>query len=109
HRLSELGGAAAPAGDGAPGGESSLVRAQPAGALPQVERMAKHALKGSSFERWLEQSGMALSLSGCLLISLALGAAGAFAGLMFSHRAWVMPIGFAGGLCLLPAMVRRRR
>jgi tight adherence protein B len=109
HRLSELGTAAGAANNDAEGGDSSLVRKQSTGALPGVERMAKSALKGSSFERWLEQSGMALSLSGCVLISLALGAAGAFGALLVSHRAWVMPVGFAIGLCLLPALVRRRR
>ena len=108
-RLHELGSSAPPPEDGKAADESSLVRKQATGPLPQVERMAKSALKGSSFERWLEQSGMALTLSGCLMISLSLGAVGAFGALIFSHRVWAMPVGFALGAALLPAMVRRKR
>jgi tight adherence protein B len=107
HRLSEL-GAPAPAEEPKEG-EESLVRKQAGGALPQMERAARSALKETKFERWLEQSGMTLSLSGCILISLSLGAAGALLGVMFSHRVWVMPIGFALGVSLLPIMVRRKR
>jgi tight adherence protein B len=107
HRLSELG--APPPAEEAKEGEESLVRKQSGGALPQMERVARSALKETKFERWLEQSGMTLSLSGCILISLSLGAAGALLAVMFSHRAWVMPIGFVLGASLLPLMVRRKR
>jgi len=107
NRLSELG--TMPPTEAQGGEEDSLVRKQDAGALPNVEVLARSALKGSSFERWLEQSGMALSLSGCLLISLGLGVAGALLSVMFSHRVWVMPLGFALGICLLPMIVRSKR
>ena len=63
HRLSELG--APPPAEEAKEGEESLVRKQSGGALPQMERVARSALKETKFERWLEQSGMTLSLSGC--------------------------------------------
>jgi len=109
HRLHELG--STPQAEGAADGEegSSLVRKQATGPLPNVERVAKEALKGSSFERWLEQSGMAMTLSACLLVTLMLGVLGAVVSLTFSHRAWVMPFGFALGLCILPAFIRRKR
>jgi tight adherence protein B len=109
HRLYELGSTPNVEAAGAGEEDSPLLRKQAAGPLPTVELMAKNALKGSQFERWLEQSGMTLSLSACLLISLSLGVLGAFIGLAFSHRVWVMPLGFAMGLCLLPAIVRRKR
>ena len=57
HRLSELG--APPPAEEAKEGEESLVRKQSGGALPQMERVARSALKETKFERWLEQSGMA--------------------------------------------------
>jgi tight adherence protein B len=110
HRLFELGGGTPAAADApAAGDEDSLLRKQATGALPAVEVMARNALKGSKFERWLEQSGMALSLSACLMISVGLGVLGALLAVTFSHRTWVMPFGFAMGLCLLPAIVRRKR
>jgi tight adherence protein B len=89
--------------------DESLVREQSEGPLPTVDRAARKALKGSKFERWLEQSGTGLTFGACMLISLALGAAGALAGVLLSHQVWVMPIGFALGLCVLPAIVRKKR
>ena len=87
HRLFEVGGGAPAAADApAAGDEDSLLRKQATGALPGVEVMARNALKGSQFERWLEQSGMAMSLSACLLISVGLGVLGALLALTFSHR-----------------------
>jgi tight adherence protein B len=106
HRLHEVGGTSP---DDAYVTEESLVRKQSAGPLPNVDRLASRALKGSTFERWLEQSGTGLSISACILISLALGTAAAFGGLLFSHKVWVMPIGFALGLCVLLAIVRHKR
>lgn len=103
HRLNEVGGTALP--EGQPG-DDALVRTQSTGT---VERVARQAIKGSSFERTLEQSGMGLSLGACILISLALGATGALAGLAVSHKAWVMPIGFALGVCIFPALVKHKR
>ena len=107
-RLQEV-GAPAPAEPASGADGSPLLRKQETGALPQVERLAKSALKGSKFEQWLEQSGMAISLSGCLLISVSLGVAGAFFAVLFSHRVWVMPLGFLMGFCLLPAMIKHKR
>lgn len=89
--------------------EDSLIRAQVTGPLPNVDRVARQAIKGSAFERWLEQSGTKISLSACILISLLLGALGAGLALVFSHQVWAMPIGFLVGACLPPAMLRRRR
>jgi tight adherence protein B len=95
--------------EGAEGTDESLLRKQATGPLPNVDQLAKKALKGSKFERWLEQSGTGLTFGACMLISLALAVTGAFVALGFSHRAWVMPIGFALGLCLLPAYIRHKR
>jgi tight adherence protein B len=106
HRLHEAGGTSP---DDEAATDESLVRKQSGGSMPNMERVATRALKGSRFERWLEQSGMGLSISACMLISLALGAAGAFAALLLAHRTFLMPVGFVLGLCVLPAMVRRKR
>jgi tight adherence protein B len=105
-RLSEAGGLAADAGAPADG---SMLRTQKAGPLPNIDRVARKALKGSAFELWLEQSGIGYSPSACILISLALGIAGAFVALAFMHRGWVMPIGFIGGCLLFPAVVKHKR
>ncbi len=104
-RLSEASGSS-PDADAV---DASLVREQTSGPLPNIDRAAKNALKGSKFERWLEQSGMGLTFSACLLFSMALGMTGAFAGWVFTHQVFALPIGFALGFCIMPAMVRSKR
>ncbi len=71
--------------------------------------MARQALKGSSFERWLDQSGMGLSASALILISLVLAVVCAFLAMVLAGKSWAMPFGFAIGLCMLPAIVRYKR
>ena len=105
-RLQEASGSGAGAADAIDG---SMLRTQSAGLLPNVDRVARRALKGSTFEQWLEQSGTKLTMGGCVLVSLLLAIGGAVLGLVFSHRSWVMPIGFALGLWLLPALLRHKR
>src|SRR4051812_22026503 len=67
NRLQEFGGAAAQA-DGA----GSLLAASAGGPLPNVDRAARLAIKGSGFERWLEQTGTKMSLTTCFLMAVAL-------------------------------------
>jgi tight adherence protein B len=105
-RLQELGGTLP---EGATPGDESMLRTQLAGPLPNVDLMAMKALKGSKFERWLEQSGTGLSASAAILIALFLGVGTAAAGALFSHRLWVAPIGFALGVSILPAILRYKR
>jgi tight adherence protein B len=92
-----------------PGEAGDLVRTESAGPLPNIDRVARRALKGSSFELWLEQTGTGLSVSACILITLALGAAGGFLGMMFVGQMWAAAIGFVFGLCVLPAVLRYKR
>jgi tight adherence protein B len=106
HRLNELGGVGV---DEAQGTDEALVRKQGGGPMPGVDRVARKALKGSKFERTLEQSGMGLSVSAFILISLALGGTVALAGVLLFHKAWVMPIAFALGLLILPGIVKHKR
>jgi tight adherence protein B len=106
HRLHEAGGML-PAADKA--AESSLIRTQATGPLPNVDRMARLAIKGSAFERWLEQSGTGFSLSACFLISLSLGILGAIMALVLAKQTWVMPIGFLLGCGVFPSLLRYKR
>lgn len=98
-RLLEVTGAATP-----PEVES-LLRRHSTGPVPLVDR----AVKGLDIERWLEQSGVRLSLSGLLLIALALGVLGLLVGTQVSHHAWVAALGFAIGVALPVVYVRQKR
>jgi len=90
-------------------GEDSLLRVQQTGPMPNLDRVARRAIKGSSLETWLEQSGTGMTPSSYFVISLLLGVAVAAAALTFSHRVWAMPLGFVAGLALPPMFLRHRR
>ena len=86
----------------------ALVKTTAAGPLPVVDRMATLTAQGSALERWLEQSGVAISFSGLLVASL-LGAllVGFAGGVLVGH-----PV--ATGACALfglvvPSVVIRQR
>jgi tight adherence protein B len=105
-RLQEASGLADEAEVGA---KDSLIRTRNAGLLPGVDRVARAAIKGSRVERWLEQSGVRMSVGALCLVSLLLGMLGGLAAFALSHRPWVMPIGFVLGVCVTPAYLRRKR
>jgi tight adherence protein B len=102
-RLSEATGMGAPVPQT---GEASLVRMEAAG---QLEQAARQAFRGSALERWIEQSGTNISVSGCLLISLGLAILGALLAAMFIRTTWAMAIAFAVGLSIMPLYVRQKR
>jgi tight adherence protein B len=95
--------------EAAAGGEDSLIRQQQTGPLPNIDRVARQAIKGSSFERWLEQSGTKRTLSAVFLISLLLGALGAMVALNFSRMWWLAPIGFVVGFAIQPLILKKKR
>src|SRR5689334_2208454 len=73
----------APGEPGAETEDSSLLRTQSSGPLPNIDQIANRALKGSNFELWMEQTGTKLTVSACLLISIMLGGVGALVAMMF--------------------------
>lgn len=105
-RLLEITGGGRVAG---PAGDDSLIRAQSMGPLPAVDRVARQAMKGLAIERWLEQSGLRLSISGLFVLSMIAGAIGAVIGLRFGHRAEFVALGFIAGAALPFLFVRQRR
>ena len=89
--------------------EGSLLATQTTGPLPNVDRVARQAIKGSKFERWLEQSGTKLSLSACFVAALVLGMTGAMAVMMFFHMWWAGVLGFIAGMAIEPIILRNKR
>ena len=90
-------------------GADSLLRAQLQGPLPAVDKVARHALKGLAIERWVEQSGMRVSLGGLFLISLLLGVVAAVAATSASHLWWAGAIGMLAGSSAPWLVVRMKR
>ena len=91
-RLQEMSGAAEP-------DSGALVKTTVPGPLPVVDRMATGTATGSALERWVEQSGVAISLGGLLVASL-LGALlfGVVGGALVRHP-------LAIGACALVGLV----
>ena len=84
-------------------GAGALVKVSDAGPLPALERMISGTERGSSFGRWIEQSGMKMSISGVLLIAAVSGALFAILVTMLTRSPFGIPFGFAIG-CALPFM-----
>lgn len=91
-RLQDMSGVAA-------ADSSDLVKTIAPGPLPAVDRMATETATGTAAERWLEQTGVAVSLSGLLVASL-LGALlfGLVGGTLVGHT-------LATGACALVGLV----
>ena len=104
-RLSEATGMATQG----PAVDPSMLRTESEGPLPNIDRVARRALKGSSFELWLEQSGTGLSVGAFILISLMVGSVLAVATMIFVGKVWAVAIAFALGLCFLPMILRQKR
>ena len=84
-------------------GTGALVKVSDAGPLPALERMISGTERGSAFGRWIEQSGMKMSISGVLLIAVVCGAMFAILVTMLTRSPFGIPAGFAIG-CALPFM-----
>ena len=77
-----------------------LVKVQHGGPLPAVDRMLANTERGSSLTRWIEQSGVKVSLSGVLVIALVLAVLLAIVGAAVLRSKWGMPVGGALGFAI---------
>jgi tight adherence protein B len=108
NRLQEVGGGAPPTEDGAAGGGTLLLK-EIVGPMPNMNRAATAALKGSGVERWLQQSGTAMTISAVILITLLFGALAAIATFMFTHLWWPAVVAFVLGLGIQPLVLKHKR
>jgi tight adherence protein B len=77
-----------------------LVKVAEEGPLPAIDRMLGGTARGSNFGRWLEQSGMKVSISGILLIAIGLAVAMAIVAGIVTRAPWGLPVGAAIGFAL---------
>jgi tight adherence protein B len=77
-----------------------LVKVARVGPLPAVDRILGGTTRGSALGRWLEQSGMKVTLSGVLLISIALGLLLAVVASAVARSRYGLPVGFAVGFAI---------
>ena len=77
-----------------------LVKVQNVGPLPAVDRILSGTTKGSSLGRWIDQSGLKLSLSGVLLVAFALAGVLALIAGVIARSRYALPVGAAVGFSL---------
>jgi tight adherence protein B len=78
----------------------TLVKISEAGPLPALERMISGTERGSAFSRWIEQSGMKISVSGLLLVAVFFAVLGALAVTMATRSPFGIPAGAAMGFAI---------
>lgn len=109
NRLQEVsGGAAMTTEDGAIA-DTTLLRKESSGPLPNIDRVATEALKGSQVERWLQQSGTAMTISAVVLTTLLFGVLASIATFMFTHLWWAAMVAFVAGLGIQPMILKHKR
>ena len=86
-----------------------LVKTVSAGPLPTVEKAAKGTARGSALQLWLEQSGLELSISGLLLLSIGVAAVLFFGGMYLGFRTLVVAGVAAVGALVPVGVVRHKR
>ena len=89
-----------------------LVKVQKEGPLPAVDRILAGTTRGSALGRWIDQSGMKLSLSGVVLIGSGLAVVMALVASMVARSKYGLPVGAGLGFALpffFLGFKRRRR
>jgi tight adherence protein B len=77
-----------------------LVKVQNVGPLPAIDRILAGTTKGSALGRWIDQSGMKLSLSGVVLIGSGLAVLTALVVSMVVRSRYGLPVGAGIGFAL---------
>jgi tight adherence protein B len=109
NRLQEVsGGAAMTTEDGTPA-DTTLLRKEAVSSLPNVERVASAAIKGSSFEKWLQQSGTTMTISAVILTTLMFAMLASVATFMYTHLWWAAMLAFVAGLGIQPMILKHKR
>ena len=68
--------------------------------MPAIDRLFGGTTRGSNLGRWLEQSGMKVSISGVLLVALAMAVGVALLMGLITRAPWGLPVGAAIGFGL---------
>src|SRR5687768_11180544 len=107
NRLQEVSGGPT-AAESAAGGAGTLLLKEIVSPT-KMDRAATAALKGSGIEKWLQQSGTAMSIGTVILITLVFGSLAAIATLMFTHLWWAACVAFVLGLGVQPLLLKHKR
>ncbi len=108
-RLSEVAVVAEEEGNS---GGGNLLKDRKAGMFAAVERMAGGSDRASGLSRWVDQSGVKISLGKLLIVALCVAGFAGFAAMVVIRTAWALPLGAVVGFAMpfmYLKMKRRRR
>jgi tight adherence protein B len=108
-RLQEVSGGGAMTTEDGSVADTTLLRKESSGPLPNIDRVATEALKGSKVEKWLQQSGTAMTISAVVLTTLMFGVLASISAYMFTHLAWAAMAAFFAGLAIQPLILKHKR
>jgi tight adherence protein B len=77
-----------------------LVKVANEGPLPAVDRILAGTTRGSALGRWIDATGLKVSLSGVLLIAVGLAVLMALVAGMIARSKYALPVGAAAGFAL---------
>ncbi len=92
-------------------GAAKLVKETKRGPLPGLDRLVGGTAKGSALARWIEQSGVRVTVSGILFVAVICGALMSMAVAVMTRAPWGFPLGAGVGFAVpfLFLKVKRRR
>ena len=90
--------------------EDSIVKAMQAGPLPRLEKYMGQTTKGTALGRWIDQSGMKVSITGLLLMAFGAGGLCALSAIVIFRLWWTPLVGAAigGSVPFLVLKMKRR-
>ncbi len=86
-----------------------LVKVQHGGPLPAIDRMLGETTRGSALGRWIDQSGMKATISGVIVVAIAVGALLGVVAYMTIHMWWALPIAALLGFALPFVVLKFKR
>jgi tight adherence protein B len=88
---------------------AGLVKVMHNGALPSIDKLLGNTTRGNAIGRWVDQSGVKVSLSGLFLAAVALAFIMAFLAGMVMGTRWGWPIGGAVGFAIPFVYLKMKR
>lgn len=87
----------------------SLLKTVRQGPLPALDRLAGRTTRGSAFARWIEQSGVKITVSGVFLIAFVLALTFFVLGNLAARQAWVALAAGVAGFATPFVVLRQKR
>lgn len=86
-----------------------LLKDRKAGMFAALDRIAGGSERGSAMTRWIDQSGVKITLGKLLMVALVMAALGGFAMTVIARTSWALPLGAGLGFVMPFSFLRMKR